>query len=166
MIFFKKWKNTRAFAAAVVIAVLLISPVTPSFTFKQARASVPTHCTPLDVVCSLKEGLFSAGFGLDFLWREIASILIRVLTNSIIAWIQGDGGGNVGFVGNFENEFRRQVDGRAGEFLNNLAGVNLCGNIGLYLQISLRTYPGFRDYFSCTLTDIVDNVEDFFTDFS
>lgn len=157
--FFQKREFIKNILAVFVILIMLSSSLFPLFIPKKAEASVPIHCTMgLDFNC-VKEAI------LDLLARVLVSSLIRSLTNSIIGWIQGNGGTNVGYVGNFEDEFRRQIDGRAGEFLNNLAGVNLCGNIGFHLQINLRTHPGFRDYFQCTLTDIVDNVDNFFQDF-
>lgn len=141
------------------IVVLLFS----SFAFvlypKKAEASVPTHCSFLDFNC-LKEGLF------DLAFKVIVRTIIRGITNSIIGWIQGDDGRNVGFVGNIEQEFRRQIDIRGGEFLNQIAGINMCGDIGAFLQVSLRTSSSYEQQFACTVTDIVDNVQNFFDDFS
>lgn len=104
----------------------------------------------------------------DPVFRFIAAVLIRSLTDSIIGWIQGGevAGGNVGFIGNFEEALRFEADARGGEFLNNLAGINLCGNIGAFLQIALRTSLSLQQRFQCTVTDIVENVEDFFADFN
>src|SRR3989344_251315 len=76
---------------------------------------------------------------LDLIARIIAAVLIRALTNEIISWIQEDGGKNVGLAGNLEKEFRRQIDARAGEFLNTLAKIDLCTlDMNAALQISLR----------------------------
>ncbi len=146
--------------AAITIVVLVF----PSFAYlvypKKAEAVVPTACfIPLDFNC-LKDSILDAAF------KVFVNTLLRGLTNSIIAWIQGDDGRNVGFVGNFEQEFRRQVDIRGGEFLNKISGIDMCGDIGAFLQVSLRTSSSYRQEFACTLTDIVDNVEDFFDDFS
>lgn len=107
-------------------------------------------------------------FVCDPVLRFIATILIRSLTDSIIGWIQGGevSGGNVGFIGNFETALKNEANIRGGEFLNALTGINLCGNIGAFLQISLRTSTSLRQRFACTVTDIVANVEDFFNDFS
>lgn len=158
---FSKNEYLKIGLASIAIIFLLLSSTAPVFAPKKAEAVVPTFCFyPLDINC-LKE------FTLDLIFRIAAGSLIRALTNQIIGWIQGNGGGNVGFVGNFEDEFIRQLDGRAGEFLNSLAGVNLCGNIGNLLQISLPSYPyRIYDQFRCTVTDIVDNVDSFFTNFS
>lgn len=145
--------------------ILVISFLMPSVAVllapRDANASVPIHCTIfLDFNC-IKESV------LDLLARVITKTIIDTITNSIIAWIQGGGGDNVGFVGNLEQEFRRQADIRGGQFLNQLAGVNLCGDIGLSLQITLRTGGGsLSRRLECSVTDIVANVNDFFRDFS
>lgn len=135
-----------------------------SFAFlaypKKAEAVVPVACViPFDFNC-LKDAI------LDLVFKVFVRTLIRGITNSIIGWIQGDDGRNVGFVGNIEQEFRRQVNIRGGEFLNQISGIDMCGDIGAFLQISLRTSSSYQEEFACSLTDIVDNVESFFDDFS
>lgn len=161
MNFFKKKFWFSKAVAAITIVVLVFS----SFAFvaypKKAEAVVPTACFfPLDFNC-LKEG------ALDLAFKVLVRTIIRGLTNSIISWIQGDDGRNVGFVGNFEQEFRRQIDIRGGEFLNQISGINMCGDIGAFLQISLRTSSSaYKEQFACTVTDIVDNVDNFFSDFT
>lgn len=99
---------------------------------------------------------------LDPIVKAITAIVLRSLTAAIVGWIQG---GSSGFVSDFETELRRQIDGRAGEFLNQLAGINLCGNIGAFLNISLRFPTGMRQRFECTLSDIIANVQNFFRNF-
>lgn len=102
---------------------------------------------------------------LDLIARIATAVVVRTLTNQIIGWIQGDGGKNVGFVGNLEAEFRRQIDARGGEFLNQLAGIDLCtADLNAALQIRLQT-PGLRQRVECTLSEIGANAEDFFNDF-
>lgn len=94
--------------------------------------------------------------------RVVIRSLLQATTNQIVAWIQGEK--NVGYVKNIEQAFRRQADIAGGEFLNKLTGINLCGNIGVFLRITLRT-PPLRQQLACTVTDIVRNVETFFRDF-
>ena len=62
----------------------------------------------------------------------------------------------MGFVGNLTQTLRREADLAGGEFLNNLTGINLCGNIGAFLRITLRT-PGLSQQLGCSLTDIERN---------
>ena len=103
---------------------------------------------------------------LDLAARIIAGTIIRALTNQVIGWIQGDGGANVGFVGNLDEAFRKEANLAGGEFLNNLAGIDLCtANMRGYLNISLRT-PGIQQRLGCTLSGIGANADRFFQDFS
>jgi hypothetical protein len=126
------------------------------------RDRVPTHDESAE---RLLATLVSKECTIDPIFRLIASVLIRSITNSIIAWITGDGGRNVGFVQNFERELRTELDIRGGEFLNQLAGVDLCGDLNAFLQLRLRASPSLRRRFACTVTDIVENVQHFFDDF-
>lgn len=96
--------------------------------------------------------------------RIVIRALLQATTQQIVAWIQNDGGKNVGYVKNLEQALRREADLAGGEFLNELTGINLCGNIGAYLQITLRT-PGLRQRLECSVTDIVRNVDSFYRDF-
>lgn len=99
---------------------------------------------------------------LDPIVKALTAIVLRALTASIVGWIQG---GSSGFVSDFETELRQQLNARAGEFLNQLAGVNLCGNIGAFLNISLRFPTGLRQRLECTVTDIIKNVQGFYRNF-
>ncbi|MBI2640852.1 MAG: hypothetical protein HYW91_03150 [Candidatus Sungbacteria bacterium] len=96
--------------------------------------------------------------------RIIIRALLQATTQQIVSWIQGNGGKNVGYVKNLEAALRHEADAAGGEFLNNLTGINLCGNIGAFLQITLRT-PGLRQRLECTVTDIVRNLDNFYRDF-
>lgn len=165
--------NTKNNLSKYIAGFLLVTLLAPMLFFAQPREAQAIPVTivgsiPLPIWCVLgldfnciKESV------LDLLARVITKIVIDTITNTIIAWIQGGGGDNVGFVGNLEQEFRRAADIRGGQFLNQLAGVNLCGDIGLSLQITLRTGGGsLSRRLACSVTDIVANVNDFFRDFS
>ena len=102
---------------------------------------------------------------LDPLVKIITGSLISAMTSKIVGWIQGEGGKNVGYVGDFEKTLRHELNVRSGEFINQLAGVNLCGNVRPFLRIALGTPQGLRRSLGCSVTGIVDNVEDFFNDF-
>lgn len=102
---------------------------------------------------------------LDPFVKIITGSLISAMTSKIVGWIQGEGGKNVGYVGSFEKTLKHELNVRSGEFLNQLAGVNLCGNVRPFLRIALGTPQGLRRSLGCSVTDIVDNVEDFFNDF-
>jgi len=103
---------------------------------------------------------------INILARIAIAALIRSFTNQVIGWIQQDGGENVGFVGDLQAQLRREADIEGANFLNNLTGVNLCGDIGAALKISLRSPSSLAQKLGCTVTDIVANVENFYQDFS
>lgn len=104
--------------------------------------------------------------------RATSAMMIRSLTTSIVTWIQGydplTGRSNVGFVGNFKQSLRQELDQEAGIFLNKLTNVNLCGGVGFqrFLKLRLSTPYGYPDEGSalqrqlgCTATDIVGQVD-------
>lgn len=95
--------------------------------------------------------------------RIAVRIMLQETTNEIVRWIQG---GKVGYIKNPQSFLRNVADKAGGEFLNQLSGVNLCGNIGAFLQISLRTPPGLQQKLACSLTDIVANVNSFYRNFN
>ena len=102
----------------------------------------------------------------DPMSRAIAAFIIKPLTRAIIGWIQGNGG----FVQNLEEELRFQLDARAGQFLNNLTGINLCGNLGPFLKLGIGLrHPsslGLHDLLSCRLTNIIDSLQGFTQNFN
>lgn len=132
--------------------------------------TIPVPKTPFQCTITNPPGfhLFSADglkkFVLDPAARIAVRALLQATTQQIVAWIQGDSGKNVGYVANLEAALRRELDIRGGEFLNQLTGINLCGNIGAFLQITLRT-PGLRQRLACTVTDIVANLQNFYRNF-
>lgn len=103
---------------------------------------------------------------INILARIAIAALIRAFTNQVIGWIQNDGGSNVGFVDDLQGQLRREADIEGANFLNNLTGVNLCGDIGSALKITLRSPSSLQQRLGCTVTDIVSNVNDFYQDFS
>lgn len=101
--------------------------------------------------------------------RVLIFTLIQTLTNQTVAWISGDEGRNSGFVKNLEQNAKTEADARAGEFLNHLSGINLCSvNLKKLVKLQLTT-PGFQHLntqLECSLTGIVENVDNFYRDFS
>src|SRR3989338_4527481 len=160
------WQNLqKKLSGLLIFALLLPSLLIPAAILvvpQKAQALVPIvkppiACAILDIEC-IKE------YTLDILVATARNAALQTITRSIVSWIQG-GGGN--FIQNLEQELGRQLDLQLGEFLNKLAGINLCGNIGAYLQIALRS-PGSRAFsqkYSCTISNIVSNLQNFFTNF-
>ncbi|MDZ4299476.1 MAG: hypothetical protein U1A26_01025 [Candidatus Sungbacteria bacterium] len=95
----------------------------------------------------------------------VTRLALQAITQQVVGWINGDAK-NTGFIGNFEKGLRNELDVRAGQYLNELAGVNLCGNFKLSLLLSLQTPSGgLQRKLGCTLTGIADNATRFFEDF-
>ncbi len=157
--FFSKNKLLHCLVVPALVFVLLAPSAALLVLPREATASVPIHCSILDFNCD-KEGFF------DLLLRIVTSALIQFLTQQIIGWIQGGGGD---FVQDFEGFLRGQVDQRGGEFLNQIAGLNLCGNLGSFLNRGLRRSAGSGSRLSqkltCTVTAIVANVQAYFQNF-
>lgn len=124
---------------------------------KQAISAANSYITSAGITSlQVKE------YVLDPLANLAAQTIIRAMTQQILGWIQGN---DSGFVQNFDQAFRQAADQAGGEFLNKITGLNLCGNIGAFINISLRT-PGLRQRVECTVTDIVKNVQNFYRNFS
>lgn len=159
----------RAYIASALVVAVIVLSLGILFVPLPARASVPTNCTfipiPLDINC-IKELV------LDPALKIAINLALQVILQSTVAWITGAGGQNVGFVENFERVFSQQVDARAGEFLNHLAGINLCSvSLRQYLtvrfSIPFSTSPQryLNPQLSCSLSGIVSNVENFYNSF-
>ena len=152
------------FIAPLLIAVLVL----PAFGFlalpREAKASVPTHCSFFDANC-LKEYLG------DTALKAIVAAIVRVTTRVMVDWITANEGRDVGFIKNFEQYFFEEIDARAGEFLSHLRGVNLCSSrlrarLDFMLGLPSYNFRYLRPQLECTLTDIIANIEDHYNDFN
>ena len=168
----KKW-------LAALVAIIVLSQIMLPLKIAHAIPVVVTGDTsPTSILTSVKSAL-SAAFNaitsksaamqtfkeyvLDPLAYIAAQTLIRTMTNQMLGWIQGKD--NSGFVENLEDELFKAADAEGGALLNSLLPINMCGNIGAFLQLSLRAPVSLRQRLECTLTDIVENVENFYNDF-
>ncbi len=155
----------------VVLGGLVLIPFT-------AEATVPTIDLTLigKAILQLAELVFQSGqlsalvvkeYVLDPAVKLLAAIMLQALTRTIIEWIQG--GGNTNFVSNLQAALNRAADEAAGEFLNLLAGTNLCAPFANPLRITFLK-PQLRDRLACTATDIFKNLqtsyENFLADFT
>lgn len=149
----------KCISVLLLISMLGIEILLPVSTLAGSAVTGAVWELPPPSFISIKDWI------IDLIARIIAAVIIRALTNQIVSWIQGDGGRNVGFVQNVEGELRKQLDLRGAEFLNKLAGVNLCDiNLKVQLDLALRT-PGLRQSLECTVTQIVGNVQSFYQNF-
>ena len=101
--------------------------------------------------------------------RVAMATLVQQLTNQTVGWITGDGGNNVGFVKNLENNAIKEADARAGEFFERFTSINLCSDtLKKFVKVNLNapTYNNLNPQLACTLTGIRGNIDSFYNDFS
>lgn len=107
----------------------------------------------------------------DFLGGVLASLvellrkqLLDTLVDQIIFWIQG--GGKPQFVTDWSGFLTSAADQAFGEWVNNLKNFKfLCDPFSLEVKIALAKIPKFTHRATCTLTEIVENINDFYDDF-
>ena len=158
--------------ARLLSPLLIVTILCTAFVFvlfpRQVHASVPTHCTSfLDLNC-IKELI------LDILVRPAVAAALATIVQTTVGWITGNGGADVGFMDNFEQNVFERLNARGAEFLNRLAGINLCNlrirNFLLSVRFRVPTIVGGYNQLGaqmgCTITSIIGNTETFYRDFS
>ena len=102
--------------------------------------------------------------------KNIASELamrqvLAMLTNQIITWIQG--GGEPQFVSDWQGFLLDAADKAGGLFVDKYLGAGyLCEPFDIDIKIALLDVPPFEERVDCTISDMVDNIDDFYNDFS
>jgi hypothetical protein len=105
---------------------------------------------------------WASGVLLNLLLHQI----LAMLTNDIVDWIQN--GGELRFMseglGNF---LERAADNAIGNFIDQYLGAGwLCEPFDIDIKIALLDVPTFEEEARCSLSDIIDNIDDFYDDFS
>jgi len=101
---------------------------------------------------------------LDVAAYAAINVVLQTITRQIIGWIKGT---DSGFVQNLQAEALRTADAQTGALLNELTGVNLCGNIGAFLKLSIGApNAAFRQRLQCSVTGIVGNFQNFYDNFA
>ncbi|MCG2809383.1 MAG: hypothetical protein L6275_03535, partial [Candidatus Portnoybacteria bacterium] len=92
--------------------------------------------------------------------------ILAQLTNDITAWIQN--GTEPRFLSEGLGDWLgRAANNAGGNFVDQYLGAGwLCEPFDLDIKIALRDVPTFETEAECTLTDIVDNIDDFYDDFT
>lgn len=105
---------------------------------------------------------------LDTIAYAIAKTIISSMIGSLINWINSGFKGSPAFVQDLKRNLLEVADRAAGEFIRSLGGVGsfICSPFQLDIQIALSVeYQQAREekpIESCTLTGIVNNIEDFY----
>jgi len=117
-------------------------------------------------------GITATNTAADTFWKRVLNvaayaainIVLQTITNQIIGWIKGT---DSNFVQNLQAEAFRTADAQTGKLLNELTGVNLCGNIGAFLKLSIGApNAAFRQRLQCSVTGIVGNFQNFYDNFA
>jgi len=105
---------------------------------------------------------WAAGTALDILLEQ----LLAQLTNDIVNWIKN--GGEPRFISEgFGDYLKDAADNAAGNFIENYLGAGwLCKEFDLDIKFALLDVRTFETEVECSLSDIIDNLDDFYNDFS
>lgn len=95
-------------------------------------------------------------------WTLFRKTLLDHIAWEIVKWIQGEG--DPKFITDWKGFLRDAVDVAGGKFLEELGLADLCSPFHPQLNIVLRKYT-FQDRVRCTLSEVVENITDFYNDF-
>lgn len=127
---------------------------------------VPNSATAVNT--GISAGTYtSKEYGLDAVAWMIANLIINRVAASTISWINSGFKGSPTFITDPDAYFLDLGDKIAGQFIFKNPNLKfLCGPIRGKIEIALSNrYRGNDISWQCTLTDAVDNVEDFMNDF-
>ena len=160
---------------ALVLIFSMLLPVLPIKTFAQDVMPIRTSDwaqRTKDVGITIM-GITIPGLTLDLIAITLAKAALESILNSTIEWVNSGFEGNPSFVTDPEQFFTNIADGIAGEFIEGSDLDFLCSPFQTQVRLSLqRSYTsgqriGESDYqFQCTLSDVVDNIDAFYNDFS
>ncbi len=90
--------------------------------------------------------------------------VLNMLTNDLVKWIQG--GGEPRFISDWEGFLKEAGDKAGGLFVDKYLGAGwLCEPFDVDIKIALLRVPSFDERVKCTISDIVENIHDFYEDF-
>lgn len=124
----------------------------------QEATTKATHISAETVVKKVVEA------GLKVLLETARKKLLDYLVDSIIKWIQGEDD-EPAFITDWKDFLKDVADDAIGEFINSTDFSFLCSNFRYQIELDLAE-PDSDLTASCTLTDVIDNVEDFYDDFT
>lgn len=99
----------------------------------------------------------------DCIRDVVAKVMLDWVVDETIKWIQG--GGEPAFVGNWENFSQDAFNVGVGEAVNATILAPICSPFKLQVRLSLLPVERYTQRITCTLDDIVENIEDFYADF-
>lgn len=100
---------------------------------------------------------------LDMLLSIVKKEILDVMVDQITGWIQG--GGEPKFITDWQGFLNDAFQAGVGDVIQQTNLAFLCGPFGLQLRLSLVPPKTFSSRVTCTLSDIIANIEDFYNDF-
>ncbi len=112
-------------------------------------------------------GVLGAGIGtsLDSLYWNLANLAIHEMTQSVVRWIQHGYKGKPLFITNWKDFLLDVGDQAGGHFIDELGLDGLCQPFVPRIQLLLAGGGAFEQRARCTISDVVDNTENFYRDF-
>lgn len=98
-----------------------------------------------------------------FVLAELRKRILDMIVDQIIQWVQG--GGEPKFVTDWRGFLEDVGQAAVGDLTQFLGLGFLCQPFNTQVQLALRQPPRFAEQVSCTLDQIVGNIENFFSDF-
>src|SRR3989344_2591364 len=161
--------NYKSRILVFCLVILMLVPILPERTYAQSGVgAIPT----LDQGLNLKEvgipilGFVVPGLTLDSLMIIVVKAVMEKILDSTVEWINSGFEGNPAFVTDPKQFYSDIADRVAGEFIEGSDLGFLCSPFQSQIILSLRKNQRRQQQFQCTLTDVVDNIDAFYNDFS
>lgn len=155
----------------IILGLSIVLPAIPLSSFK-AEAGVPVFETNAADLANTAQSAVSDAASLSqqilewaetFVLSSLKKQLLDYLVDQIIASVQG--GGEPQFVTDWQGFLADAGNRAAGEFAQEVGLGFLCSPFNFQIQAALLPVPEFAQAASCTLDDIVGNIEAFYEDF-
>ena len=164
----------------IIAALSLVGLLTPALLVPRAAQAIPVEVVGgrLDIidtilhipqlnVTNLNTGVSSKLTFLQRLEKFATEVLKRrildAMVDQIIVWIQG--GGEPMFVTNWNQFLEGAANVAVGDLVQDLGYGFLCKPFSAQLQIALNPTRRFQNSVTCTLDQIVGNIENFYNNF-
>lgn len=174
---------TKEYSRKILIVVMAISIIFPTLALippKPAEAQLAVIDSVNAALKSVGNGILGAlnafsqavigggitalvtkEYALDPIFTSIAKMIIRSMTQSIIAWASNGFQGNPAFVQNPKQFFTDAADQAIGQLLYDSSLSWMCSPFQLQLRLALVFSRSFQQQAQCTLTQVVSNFEGF-----
>ena len=156
---------------AIIISLLMSSGI---FVAKQAYA-IPVEDVGTWAGLAALNTETAVSWGQEFIrWlkedllKALRDVVVKRIMDSMvdqtITWIQG--GGSPQFVTDFQGFLRDSASAAVGDVVLQTGAAFICSPFKAQIMLQLQPTPKFSENVKCTLDNIVDNIDDFYNDFS